>query len=66
MEQDRENLNVLYHHLMIGHRIRFFNSSLNIQRDRSKENVIIHRGDLGQTRWLVNVPMAAGKIADPL
>jgi hypothetical protein len=51
---------------MIGHRIRFFNSSLNIQRDRSKENVIIHRGDLGQTRWLVNVPMAAGKIADPL
>jgi hypothetical protein len=51
---------------MVGHRIRFFNSSLNIQRDRSKESVIIHRGDLGQTRWLVNVPMAARRIADPL
>jgi hypothetical protein len=51
---------------MIGHRIRFFNSSLNIQRDRSKESVIIYRGDLGQTRWLVNVSMAAGIMADPL
>ncbi|PMD59722.1 uncharacterized protein K444DRAFT_408618 [Hyaloscypha bicolor E] len=57
---------LMYHHLMIGHRIRFFNNSLNIQRDRSKESPIIYRGDLGQTRWLVNVPTAAGRMADPL